>query len=79
MVIGITLIKAMPGQERQAYSSLLEVEGIKSVHHIFGEHDFLLIIRAGSESELYRNIEGIERLGGVAEARPLLLGVEENL
>jgi len=46
MVLAISLIKAVPDQEKVVYRALKEVEGIKNLYHIFGNHDFFLILRS---------------------------------
>jgi len=44
MVIGITMVKVMPGQERLVYCSLKGKDGIQDVYHIFGEYDFFVVL-----------------------------------
>ena len=48
MVIGITMVKVMPGQERLVYFSLKGKDGILDVYHIFGEYDFFVVLQAES-------------------------------
>ena len=48
MVIGITMIKTMPGYEKLIYESLRETEGFKKIYHLFGEFDFLVVLEASN-------------------------------
>jgi hypothetical protein len=52
MIIGIAMVKVMPGQERSIYVSLKGKEGILDLYHIFGEYDFFLIMQAESLAKL---------------------------
>lgn len=46
MVIGITMIKIVPGHEKASYDALREIEGLKTIYNLFGEFDFFLILEA---------------------------------
>ena len=60
MVIGIAMVKVVPGQERSVYSSLKRKEGIMDLYHVFGDYDFFLIMRAESLAKLNGLIEEIQ-------------------
>ncbi len=79
MVIGITMIKAVPGREKTAYHALKKIEGIKEIHHLFGEFDFFVIIKAESKGMLNHLIEIIRDLEEVVETWPLLIARDESL
>ncbi|RZN41638.1 MAG: Lrp/AsnC family transcriptional regulator [Methanosarcinales archaeon] len=52
MVIGVTMINVVPGQDKAAYSELCSLEGIKEVYHVFGEYDFVAVIEVKGLSAL---------------------------
>lgn len=52
MVIGITMLKVVPGQEKACYEALKHAIGIKEICHLFGEYDFFLILEAADKKEL---------------------------
>lgn len=79
MVIGITMVKVVPGREKTVYHALREIEGIKEVYHLFGEYDFFVIMDANSKAMLTYLIEMIRDLGGVVETWPLLISRDESL
>ena len=60
MVIGITMVKVMPGQERLVYCSFNGKDGILDVYHIFGEYDFFLVLQADSLVKLKELMEDIQ-------------------
>ena len=60
MVIGIAMVKVVPGQERSVYCSLKGKEGLLDLYHIFGDYDFFLIIRAESLAKLNGLMEEIQ-------------------
>lgn len=44
MVLAVSLIQVMPDREKAAYRTLKDVNGVKSIYHLFGDHDLLLIL-----------------------------------
>jgi len=42
MVIGITMIKTAPDQEKAGFDALRETEGVKEIYNLFGEFDLFL-------------------------------------
>lgn len=71
MVLAISLIKAVPDQEKVVYRALKEMGGIKNLYHIFGNHDFFLILEAGSMDHLNKPVF----LRGCAAAVLLWIGI----
>ncbi|MBN1235366.1 MAG: Lrp/AsnC ligand binding domain-containing protein [Methanotrichaceae archaeon] len=68
MVLAISLIKVVPDQEKIAYRALRELKGVKNLYHIFGDHDFFLIMEAENVndlSDLLNNIAGVRYVGEV--------------
>ncbi len=76
MVISIALIKVLPGNEKSVYHALKNMDGIRSLYHIFGDHDFFLIMDAESRGELALMVEQIREIHGVAAADTVLVGKE---
>lgn len=72
MAIGFVLIDVEPGKEREVYEALIKVEDVKELHPLFGEHDLIAKVEAGSFDELsdvvVRRIRGQD---GVVETRTL--------
>ncbi len=59
MVIGVTLVNVVPGQEKAAYNELVKVKGIKDVYHVFGEYDFVVISNVEGLSSLNKLVDTI--------------------
>jgi len=78
MVIGITMVKVMPGQERSVYCSLKGKDGILDVYHIFGEYDFFVVLQAESLVKLKELIEDIQETHNVILARTILVGLNNG-
>ena len=79
MVMGITMIKVIPGQEKPIYCQLKGNEGILDVHRIFGEFDFLLILYADGLDGLNKLLDSIRGIRGVALAQTILVGWDCNI
>ncbi|MDD3565211.1 MAG: Lrp/AsnC ligand binding domain-containing protein, partial [Methanothrix sp.] len=65
MVIGVTMVKVVPGQERSVYNALREIEGIKDVYHVFGEYDFVVDLEVEGLSVLNRLVDTIREIHNV--------------
>ena len=52
MVIGITMIKTAPDQEKAGFDALRETEGVKEIYNLFGEFDLFLILEALDRARL---------------------------
>ena len=75
MVIGVTMVKVMPGQERTVYNALKEIEGIKDVYHVFGEYDFVVVLEVEGLSVLNRLLDTIREIHNVT-ATQTVVGAE---
>ena len=73
MVIGITMVKVMPGQERLVYFSLKGKDGVLDVYHIFGEYDFFVVLQAECLIKLKELMEDIQYTHNVVLARTILV------
>jgi hypothetical protein len=79
MVIGITMIKTTPGQEKASFDALRETEGVKKIYNLFGEFDFFLILEALDRGRLNQLLEEIHNHRYVLDIWPLLVSKEESL
>jgi hypothetical protein len=72
LVIAVVMIKIMPGQERSIYGTLKESDGIKSIHHAFGEYDFFVVIQAPGIPSMEKIVDEIRDAHGVAIIRAIV-------
>jgi DNA-binding Lrp family transcriptional regulator len=75
MVIGVTMIKVVPGQERTVFNALKDIDGIKDVYHVFGEYDFVVILEVDGLSVLNRIVDVIREIHNVT-ATQTVVGAE---
>jgi DNA-binding Lrp family transcriptional regulator len=74
MVLAISLIKSVPDQEKVVYNALKEMGGIRNIYHIFGNHDFFLILEAESTESLKRRLNQITELKSIDAVKTMLVG-----
>ncbi|MDD3565652.1 MAG: Lrp/AsnC ligand binding domain-containing protein [Methanothrix sp.] len=74
-MIGVTMVKVVPGQERSVYNALREIEGIKDVYHVFGEYDFVVVLEVEGLSVLNRLVDTIREIHNVT-ATQTVVGAE---
>jgi len=74
MVLAISLIKSVPDQEKVVYHALKEMGGIKNIYHIFGNHDFFLILEAESMDGLKRLVDQIAERNSIDAVKTMLVG-----
>jgi DNA-binding Lrp family transcriptional regulator len=72
MVIGVTMVNVVPGQERPVYDKLVRIEGIRDVFHVFGEYDFVVIIEVEGLSALNRIVDEIREIEGVLSTQTIV-------
>jgi DNA-binding Lrp family transcriptional regulator len=75
MVIGVTMVNTQPGNERAAYNELSQIEGIKDIYHVFGEHDFVVIIDVADLGDLNSIVDLIREANHVT-ATQTIVGAE---
>lgn len=75
MVIGVTFVKVVPGNEKSVYNEILKINGIQDVYHIFGEFDFIVISKVDGLSELNRVVDTIRESEKIT-ATNTILGAE---
>ncbi|MFB3766435.1 MAG: Lrp/AsnC family transcriptional regulator [Methanotrichaceae archaeon] len=78
MVIGITMLKVVPGKEKVCYDALRHAIGIKEIYHLFGEFDFFLILEALDKKELVLLLDDIRDRNYVLDAWSLLVSENES-
>jgi nitrate reductase NapAB chaperone NapD len=79
MVTSIALIKVVPGKEKPAYHALKKADGVRRLYHIFGDHDFLLLLEAESKGGLSQSVEQMMNLEGITSVDIVLMGREGYL
>lgn len=75
MVIGVTMVKVVPGKERSTYNELIGIDGIKDVYHVFGEYDFVVVIKVDGLSALNNLVDRIRESDNVT-ATHTIVGAE---
>jgi hypothetical protein len=75
-MIAIALLMAVPGREKAAYSAIKSSRGVTRLNHIFGDHDFLLMLKGDCLSSLYLYIEEIRKIENVSSVDLVLIGGE---
>jgi DNA-binding Lrp family transcriptional regulator len=67
------LVKVAVGEEDTVYKSLKEIEGISSIHFVYGEYDMVLVINERDSIKLrdiiMKNIRGVS---GVIDTTTLI-------
>jgi hypothetical protein len=79
MVIGITMIKTAPNQEKAGFDVLREIKGVREIYNLFGEFDLFLILEALDRAGLNLLLEEIQDQKYVLDTWPLLVSSEESL
>ena len=72
MVIGVTMINVVPGEERTVYNSLLKIAGVREVFHVFGEYDFIAIIDVNGLSEINKAVDTIREIEAVTTTKTII-------
>lgn len=72
MVIGVTLVNVVPGQEKAAYNELLNIKGIKDVYHVFGQFDFVVISNVDGLSALNKLVDTIRESENVTKTQTIV-------
>jgi DNA-binding Lrp family transcriptional regulator len=69
MVMGVAMVKVVPGQQRSIYCTLKEKEGILDLYPVSGEYDFFIIVQAESFAKLNGLMEDIQEIPPAIKAR----------
>ncbi len=72
MVIGVTMINVIPGSEKTTYVEIKKMKNVRDIYHVFGEFDFVVIIEAGSLSELNKTVDEIRSIESVIKTQTVV-------
>jgi DNA-binding Lrp family transcriptional regulator len=72
VVVGVTMVNVVPGEERYVYRELLDLNGIREVYHVFGEYDFVAIIEVEGLSTLNSVVDRIREIKGVTSTHTIV-------
>jgi DNA-binding Lrp family transcriptional regulator len=72
MVIGVTMVNVAPGSEKNVYVKVKDMKTVREIYHVFGEFDFVVIIEAGSLSELNKTVDDIRSIDGVTKTQTVV-------
>ena len=75
VVVGVTMVNVVPGEEQHVYRTLVELSGVKEVLHVFGEYDFLVIIEVERLTPLSPAVDAIRGVRRVT-ATHTIVGAE---
>ncbi len=76
MVAAVCMINVELGREIQVRRELSMFEGVKELLHLFGEYDFLVIIKADDLRQVNYIVDKIRVIKGVT-ATKTIIGAEE--
>jgi len=77
MVAAVCMINVDLGKEIGVRRDLSMFEGVKELLHLFGEYDFLVIIKAGDLRQVNYIVDKIREIDGVS-ATKTIIGAEEE-
>jgi DNA-binding Lrp family transcriptional regulator len=72
VVVGVTMVNVVPGEERHVYRTLLELSNIREVYHVFGEYDFVVIIEVEGLTALNNSVDKIRDIKGVTTTHTIV-------
>ncbi len=72
MVIGVTMINVVPGEERTVYNQLTGISGVREVFHVFGEYDFISIIDVNGLTDINKSVDTIREIEGVTSTKTII-------
>ncbi|WP_424356962.1 Lrp/AsnC ligand binding domain-containing protein [Methanocella sp. MCL-LM] len=72
MVIGVTMINVVPGEERSVYNDLTKIDGVREVFHVFGEYDFIAIIDVNGLTDINKAVDTVREIEGVTSTKTII-------
>ncbi|HIH36557.1 MAG TPA: Lrp/AsnC family transcriptional regulator [Methanocellales archaeon] len=72
MVIGVTMVKVVPREEKSAYNKLSSINGIRDIFHVFGEYDFIVIMEVEGLSALNKLVDSIRDIQAVTSTQTIV-------
>ncbi len=72
MVAAVCMINVELGKEIQVRRELSMFEGVKELLHLFGEYDFMVIIKAGDLRQVNYIVDKIREIDGVTATKTII-------
>jgi DNA-binding Lrp family transcriptional regulator len=72
MVSAVCMINVKLGKEVQVRRELSMFEGVKELLHLFGEYDFLVIIKADDLRQVNYIVDKIREIDGVTATKTII-------
>ncbi len=72
MVAAVCMINVELGKEITVRRELSMFEGVKELLHLFGEYDFLVIIKAGDLRQVNYIVDKIREIEGVSATKTII-------
>lgn len=72
MVIGVTMVNVVPGEEKPVYKKLSSINGIRDIFHVFGEYDFIVIMEVEGLSALNKLVDSIRDIQAVTSTQTIV-------
>lgn len=72
MVVGVTMVNVVPGEEKSVYNELRGIDGIRDIFHVFGEYDFVVIMEVEGLSTLNKLVDSIRDITGVTSTQTIV-------
>lgn len=72
MVIGVTMINVVPGEERTVYNALQQIAGVREVFHVFGEYDFIVVIDVSGLTDINKAVDTIREIEAVTSTKTII-------
>jgi hypothetical protein len=76
MMVAISLVRAVPGQEKSVYCAIKGSHGVARLNHVFRDHDFLLMLKAERISLLAQYMAEVREIKNVSSVDLVLIGGE---
>ncbi len=72
MAVGYVLVNVSPGNERNAFESISDVESVKDVTMLFGDYDIIAKLEAENLGDIAKTVvEIIRQIPGVTDTKTL--------
>lgn len=72
MVVGVTMVNVVPGEEKSVYNKLSGIDGIRDIFHVFGEYDFVVIMEVEGLSTLNKLVDSIRDIQAVTSTQTIV-------
>ena len=79
VVMGVIMIKVVPGQERIVYSLLKTRDETLDVYHVFGEYDFIVMLQTESIIKLNQFMERMQETNSVITTKTIVIKWDSGL